>query len=367
MSINDQKKPIRILYYGDSQIENDRITSIFRKKLQDRFGGNGRGLVPVKSIYNTANNLVMTTSKNWKSSSIIGTNRSNLDLGLLCEAFKTKHTQNQSDSCSSSWIKINKLNLNKLEGYSVVSIFYKADKNSEVELESNGEKLYTQTLAATNEVEEIRFNLQTTPEKIKLKFKTSSEITIYGLNLESPNGIMVDNIALRGRAHPSFTKINADHFGQMAKLIDPAFIIMQYGVNVVPHITTNYSYYKKMLVKEIQYVNEILPDVPILLVGVSDMAKKVDGNLQSYPNLKYVIETQRETAMENNCAFWDLFETMGGEGSMIEWAQMNPPLGNKDYVHYTNLGAEKVGDLFANEFLRAIDYQMATVSITNGN
>ena len=39
--------PMRILHYGDSQIEEDRITNMLRDELQDRFGGSGVGLVPV--------------------------------------------------------------------------------------------------------------------------------------------------------------------------------------------------------------------------------------------------------------------------------------------------------------------------------
>ena len=39
-------KHVRILHYGDSQIECDRITSLLRQKFQEEFGGMGVGLVP---------------------------------------------------------------------------------------------------------------------------------------------------------------------------------------------------------------------------------------------------------------------------------------------------------------------------------
>ena len=37
---------VRIVHYGDSQIEEDRITNVFRRELQERFGGQGVGIVP---------------------------------------------------------------------------------------------------------------------------------------------------------------------------------------------------------------------------------------------------------------------------------------------------------------------------------
>ena len=38
---------VRIMHYGDSQIEEDRISNILRDSLQTRFGGGGPGLLPV--------------------------------------------------------------------------------------------------------------------------------------------------------------------------------------------------------------------------------------------------------------------------------------------------------------------------------
>lgn len=41
-----QERPMRIMHYGDSQLEGDRITGVFREKIQEVFGGNGTGLLP---------------------------------------------------------------------------------------------------------------------------------------------------------------------------------------------------------------------------------------------------------------------------------------------------------------------------------
>ncbi len=43
----NQGETVRIIHYGDSQIEMDRISAILRQKIQERFGGSGPGMVPM--------------------------------------------------------------------------------------------------------------------------------------------------------------------------------------------------------------------------------------------------------------------------------------------------------------------------------
>ena len=46
--------PIRVVHYGDSQIEEDRITSVLREHLQKQYGGGGVGLIPLHQTIPTA-------------------------------------------------------------------------------------------------------------------------------------------------------------------------------------------------------------------------------------------------------------------------------------------------------------------------
>ena len=40
-------KPVRVVHYGDSQTEEDRITNILRERWQKEYGGGGVGLIPL--------------------------------------------------------------------------------------------------------------------------------------------------------------------------------------------------------------------------------------------------------------------------------------------------------------------------------
>ena len=43
---NAKSQKIRIIHYGDSQIEGDRMSNYLRTVLQKKFGGYGVGLIP---------------------------------------------------------------------------------------------------------------------------------------------------------------------------------------------------------------------------------------------------------------------------------------------------------------------------------
>ncbi len=59
-------RQVRILYYGDSQVEGDRVTSLLRKQLREEGGGTGPGLIsPVMPVMYTRS-YVVRSSSNWK-------------------------------------------------------------------------------------------------------------------------------------------------------------------------------------------------------------------------------------------------------------------------------------------------------------
>jgi len=56
-------KSCRIIHYGDSQIEGDRITGYLRNRLQHMYGGSGPGFIPVRPVYLFINFKIYKTTK----------------------------------------------------------------------------------------------------------------------------------------------------------------------------------------------------------------------------------------------------------------------------------------------------------------
>ena len=53
LASKSSEEKVRVLHYGDSQIEGDRISGYVRNELQNRFGGKGPGLLPAFEVIPT--------------------------------------------------------------------------------------------------------------------------------------------------------------------------------------------------------------------------------------------------------------------------------------------------------------------------
>ena len=65
-SLESSKGQVRIMYYGDSQIEGDRITSYLRQSLRKGRGGTGPGLfLPLMPVM-YSKSIFIRSSSNWR-------------------------------------------------------------------------------------------------------------------------------------------------------------------------------------------------------------------------------------------------------------------------------------------------------------
>jgi hypothetical protein len=60
---------------------------------------------------------------------------------------------------------------------------------------------------------------------------------------------------------------------------------------------------------------------------------------------------QRLIAKETGIAFWDMYEAMGGQNSMIKYVKTTPALAAKDYTHLTFKGGKKLAGSLVKSLL----------------
>jgi lysophospholipase L1-like esterase len=129
-------------------------------------------------------------------------------------------------------------------------------------------------------------------------------------------------------------------------------IILQYGLNVVTEDdTTGYDWYSEKMVRVINRLKEVFPESSILLTSVSDRAYNENGKFVTIPNILVMREAQRAAAQKTKIAFWDLFSAMGGENSIVKYAEAKPPLAGKDYTHLNFSGGRKLSKKLADALL----------------
>jgi D-alanyl-lipoteichoic acid acyltransferase DltB (MBOAT superfamily) len=101
------------------------------------------------------------------------------------------------------------------------------------------------------------------------------------------------------------------------------------------------------------------------VVSVTDMALSEDESIRSYQNIPAIIDAQRQAAAEVGAAFWDSYSAMGGESSIIRWVKKNPPLAQKDYVHFTYPGADSLSLILTNALFPGMEIDTNRLKYAN--
>ena len=169
----------------------------------------------------------------------------------------------------------------------------------------------------------------------------------YGVALDGKTGIILDNFSLRGSSGTTLRSISSQMLKEFNVLRPYDLIILQYGLNVASKNNLDYDYYYKMMLPNIDHLKKCFPQASILLIGVGDRDYKTeDGAVKTMPGVKSLIRYQQKIAAESHIAFWNLFEAMGGDESMMDLVNANPPKANYDYTHINFRGGRHLAELF---------------------
>jgi lysophospholipase L1-like esterase len=352
---------IRIMHYGDSQIEGDRMTSLIRNKLQAKFGGSGIGLVPASQLYNYKFSMIHENSDNWQRYTIYGnvdttiTHRRYGALGCFCTFAPVVKDTLAADTVSyQAWIsfKESKYSYSNTKQFSQCRIFYGYNHEPFMNEIYQGEELIdAEILPASQKLNELKWLFNEPVSSLTLKFEGRSGPEIYGIALDGISGVAMDNIAMRGCSGTVFTKIDRELLKEMYGMLYVKLIILQFGGNVVPYIAENYKYYEKWFYSQIRRLYSVCPDVSIIVIGVADMSVKEKDRYVTYPNLKKVRNALKDATFRAGAAYWDMYEAMGGDNSMPSWVFAEPPLASKDFVHFNPKGARIIAQMFYNSFI----------------
>jgi hypothetical protein len=352
--IKDRKNQIRILHYGDSQIETDRMTSYIRYRLQNDFGGGGCGLFPVVPLYGGIPTLLQSNGPEWerftgfaKRDGLAGHNR----FGAL---FTFSRYEGQGVKENSTWLnfKPSKAGYSVSRSFNEISIFALTSEDSiELSVNINDSIVQNKVIAPDNKIARLLWKMESPIHKVHLNISGKGNMEILSLSADKSWGVSVDNIPLRGSSGLEFSKSDTVMLREMYQLMNIGMIILQFGGNIVPLMSDDYSFYKRFFERELNLIKKILPNIPIIVIGPADMSVKERGNFITYPSLTKVKEALRSATLNSGFAFWDMFEAMGGENSMPLWVSANPPLAASDYVHFNQRGARIMAEKFYDAFI----------------
>lgn len=353
------EEQVRIMYYGDSQLEGDRITSYLRQSLQADFGGTGPGLIlPVMPVMYTKS-VDVSSSNNWKRYNYLSYESGEIDnrnLGPLMTICRYLPPDQRSINIETAFIRIqpSQFAANSVSAYEKLRVFYGNLDDTVLINIYKGDVIYrTDTLKTGKGPIEYSAYLNNERE-VYIEFEGKSSPDIYGISIESERGVVVDNIPQRGSAGLEFTMVDKGNIDSLYRILKPDLFILQYGLNIVRNVRTDYTYYENGLYRQLVLLKELCPGIPVIVLSLTDMAYTENDSIKSFPNIEDIRDAQKKAALRSGSFFWDAYEEMGGRNSIVAWVNNLPPLAQTDYTHLTYTGADSLSHLLV-EYLLSYD------------
>jgi hypothetical protein len=361
---NSSNKRMRILHYGDSQIEGDRITGYLRNKFQKQFGGSGPGLLPAIPGHAESASIQHHASQNWikhavyyKSDTILPHRKFGL-LGSFARFTSYKHDSLPDNEIYTATINFKKSGMayRSVNNFTRCRVFYgHTNKALNIKGFVNDSLIWFEEIEPIQKTQSFQWEFENAPTNFTIEFEGTNSPDIYGIALDAPNGVAVDNLPFRGSSGTEFTRLDFTQLKEMTKELNPGLLILEFGVNIVPHQVKNYNYYERIMTHQINYLKKVMPGTPILVIGLSDMSQRKGNYFETFPNLEKVKQAQYNAAKNTHCAFWDMYKAMGGKNSMPSWVFAEPPLASSDFIHFNRKGGHIIAQMLYNALM--IDYK----------
>ena len=342
------RRTVRVVHYGDSQIEEDRMTQTLRRHLQDLYGGGGVGMLPLHQTIPTRTIKQTLTINGIRQTSQQGPRR-HLVYG--------PKAQRREDGVYGAMGQVAIIGDTALQ----------RQDSAVLHVEPMGKKPYTETyfnrlrLWAKGDFR-CYLNEQPIPDSDRTSIVLADSTTscdlalvgcgeVYAISLETEKGVIVDNVPMRGCTGTIFTDIDSTQLATFYRETNTRLIIMQFGGNAIPfnEQPSTIAGTVQSLRKQVRYLRQCAPEASIIFVGPGDMLTLIDGEATTYPLLPYMDRLLRKMAAEEHIAYFSLYEMMGGKESMLRW-QKNGWAGS-DGVHFTRRGAEIAGEKLSEYIL----------------
>lgn len=389
-----RQRPVRVAYFGDSYIEGDILTRDLRAMLQKRYGGHGVGFVEIACVSSGFRQSVVTGRNGWNNYHANEPGRgfrANLQ-GLAGSYF----IPNAKASFEIRGTK--KVYANLLDTVEVATVYFTPGNGLNISYACNGGEtsvLYSNgtpqipetyeevvTISANNADETtadadtsgiaLHQSNDTSTRKIvvqrtvpvaqpgsgnivsrsvnekmgrfSLRVAGGQGSRFYGVALDSPYGVALDNYSMRGSGGQHLSQIPSETLRAFADARPYDLIVIHFGLNVANAKQKDYSAYVKQLGQTIDHLKTAYPNASLLVVSMGDRDKRgVDGKMHTMSGVAEMVAFLRKMASDHHVAFWNLYEAMGGDGSLARMVENKQA--NLDYTHINFAGGKHLAKL----------------------
>lgn len=321
---------VRVLHFGDSQIDLDHLTGPLRAIARQRHGDGGLGYVPAARPWPWfyLNGLVLDEQGSWERLRLVGGRRPDGRLGLGGLAVETV-------AAGASL----QLALAATERASTITLAYLAQPGGgTIEPRVDGRPMARLSSAAAP-ARAAWHTLSVDDARHSVTLRASGRVRLYGLVFERPGpGITWENLPLVGTRFHQLSGIAAEHWIAQLQQRRPDLVLFQFGANDTISWGGSLAQYAARVGEVLERLHRGAPQAGCLVVGPLDrVVRDGSGRLVAPPTVARIVTTQRAVALSHRCAFWDTREAMGGPGSLVRWIARG--MVRKDLLHLNELGS----------------------------
>lgn len=338
----------RLLFYGASHTAMDDYTGHLRARLQARFGDGGPGFVlPVQPFRWYAHKRIRIRSTGeWKTYVVTDEQREREMYGLAGYAVETV----QRGARGIVEPKDRKEIVSRFELY-----YLEQPGGGRFDLYVDGRRVQrVSTAAEVRQAAYAAISVKPGFHRFEVRSLGGGPVRLFGVVLENESkGVVVEPVGVSGSRARDQLPWDETIRGEHLRHRQPNLVVLAYGTNESTDTHLPIAATESHLNKVLGRIRDALPSAACMLIGPSDRPiAGPEGSFEERERTAKVIDVTRRTAANHGCAFFDLVAFMGGTLTMPAWVTAKPPLARDDYVHFTDLGHQRLAEVLEAAMLR---------------
>jgi len=322
------KNNLKVIHFGDSHIQGDRITGEIRKNLQQLGGNGGSGVFFPYSLcksfgpIGTKSNII----GNYSFATFLK-NPKNYHIGPL------GYTIIMDREAEFSIEFDDQFRGKRSNKFSILT--YERNDSAAFKLLSSGKLLDKSKL--DDHIYKYTFITDEIPAQIKIKAADIFEF--WGIEFINDIGICYEQYGVVGAQFTHLLNYRKE-IVSVIKNQKPDLIIFSYGTNESYFQIDSISY-ENNVINFIQEIAANIPNAALLITNAPDT--RSGGNTPSSELL--INRTLSRISEKTSISYYDLNNAMGGWGSQVKWQAAD--LFSKDQLHFNNKGATLIGQIIS--------------------
>lgn len=344
--VKELNRPVRIAYFGDSFVEGDILSCDLREQLQTQFGGNGVGWVDCASQVYGFRQTVRHSFEGLREYEVVKRPFNTQVQGIAQRYFTI-------DGDRATFVYQGSKSRKHLSDWQKATFFFRSDDSITVATKMNSDSLVTDVMGGTGQLQTFTKRHPSMHKIIYSVSAASPKTFLYGVALESNQGVIVDNFSMRGSSGVTLGTIPSAVLREFAAQRPYDLIIFHFGLNVANENVRNYTSYIRQMGTVIRHFKAAYPQTSILVVSMTDRDQRSMEGIHTMVGVESLVGYQQILAANEKVAFFNLFQSMGGRESMK--MLVDKGYANKDYTHISHAGGRRLATYLVKSLLAGFD------------